>query len=169
MGIILNSSCFAFFSYWWSSNNKNTLFWDIGNQGKGPNKLTSDGELSGGVSQRNELLLAPVVVDNDVHGVGAQRDVICTDGQGGGGAVCHLPVLTCQMSNQSLVSTYQIHCAASSLQISIHYFNLIHLILPGWNTKLCVWCVQGQSLLASKENANMRTLVKWWVNNKQLA
>lgn len=68
-------------------------------------KLTSDGELSGGVSQRNELLLAAVVVDDDVHGVGAQRDVVCIDGQGGGRSVRHLPVLTCKMSTQSLVST----------------------------------------------------------------
>ncbi len=44
---------------------------------------TSDGELGGGISQRNELLLAAVVVDDDVHGVGAQWDVICADGEGG--------------------------------------------------------------------------------------
>lgn len=50
-------------------------------------RLTSDGKLSGGVSQRNELLLAAVVIDDDVHGVGAQWDVIRTNGQGGGRAI----------------------------------------------------------------------------------
>lgn len=88
--------------------------------------LTSDGELSGGIAQRDELLLAAVMVDNDVHGVGAQRDVVCTDGQGGGGAVCHLPVLTCQMSSESLVSTR--HTAAPPLQISGKYSHY-HLMI----------------------------------------
>lgn len=88
--------------------------------------LTSDGELSGGVAQRDELLLAAVMVDNDVHGVGAQRDVVCTDGQRGGGAICHLPVLTCQVSSESLVSTR--HTAAPPLQISgknSHFYLMI--------------------------------------------
>lgn len=67
-------------------------------------ELTGDGELGGGVTQRNELLSAAVVVDNDVHGVGAQRDVIGSDGQGGGGVIRHLPVLTCPISIQHQVS-----------------------------------------------------------------
>lgn len=67
-------------------------------------ELTGDGELGGGVTQRNELLSAAVVVDNDVHGVGAQRYVVGSDGQGGGGVIRHLPVLTCPISIQRQVS-----------------------------------------------------------------
>lgn len=63
-------------------------------------ELTGDGELGGGISQRNELLPAAVMVDNNVHGVGAQRDIICSDGQGGRGVILHLPVLTCPSSIQ---------------------------------------------------------------------
>lgn len=63
-------------------------------------ELTGDGELGGGISQRNELFSAAVMVDNNVHGVGAQRDIICSDGQGGRGVILHLPVLTCPSSIQ---------------------------------------------------------------------
>lgn len=43
---------------------------------------TGNGKLSGGVTERNELLLAPVVVDDDVHGEGPQWNVGRVDGQG---------------------------------------------------------------------------------------
>ena len=40
--------------------------------------------------------MAAVVVDDNVHYVGTQRDIVCPDGEGGGGAIRHLPVLTCE-------------------------------------------------------------------------
>lgn len=59
--------------------------------------LTSDGKLCGGVAQRDELVLAAVVIDDDVHDVGAQGDVVCPDSEGGGRAIRHhLPVLICE-------------------------------------------------------------------------
>lgn len=79
-------------------------------------ELTSDGELGGGVTQRNELLSAAVVVDNNVHGVGAQRDVVGSDGQGGGGVIRHLPVLTCPISIQRQVSLAHTYISTGTFQ-----------------------------------------------------
>lgn len=56
--------------------------------------ITSDGELSACISQRNEPLLAAIVVDNNIHVVGSQRDVISSNGQWRGWTICYLPVLT---------------------------------------------------------------------------
>lgn len=40
--------------------------------------------------------MAAVVVDYNVHDVGTQRDIGCPNGEGGGWAIRHLPVLTCK-------------------------------------------------------------------------
>lgn len=44
-------------------------------------EFTCDSEDSGGIAQRNELVLSSAVVNDDLHVVGAQGDVVCTDGE----------------------------------------------------------------------------------------
>lgn len=55
---------------------------------------TCDGEGCRGVAEGDELVFASAVVDDNLHAVGAQRDVVSTDGEGGGRPVCYLPVST---------------------------------------------------------------------------
>lgn len=55
---------------------------------------TCDGEGGGGVTERDELVFASAVIDDNLHAVGAQRDVVSTDGEGGRRPVCYLPVST---------------------------------------------------------------------------
>ena len=53
---------------------------------------TCDRERCGGIAKRNELVLATAVVDDNLHIVRYQRDVISANGDGGGGSICNLPV-----------------------------------------------------------------------------
>lgn len=55
---------------------------------------TCDGEDGGGVAQRDELVFATAVVDDQLHVVGAQSHVIRRNGEGGGRTACHLPEAT---------------------------------------------------------------------------
>lgn len=53
---------------------------------------TCDGEDRGGVAEGDELVSSSAVIDDDLHVVGAQWDVFCSDGERGGRPVCNLPV-----------------------------------------------------------------------------
>lgn len=53
---------------------------------------TCDGEGRGGVTEGDELVFASAVIDDNLHAVGAQGDVVSPDGEGGRGPVCYLPV-----------------------------------------------------------------------------
>ena len=55
---------------------------------------TGDGELCWGISEGDELVVSTAVVDDHLHFVGAQRDVVGVNAEGGGGAVGHLPEAT---------------------------------------------------------------------------
>lgn len=57
-----------------------------------PCSTTCDAEGGGGVTERDELVFASAVIDDNLHAVGAQRDVVSTDGEGGGRPICYLPV-----------------------------------------------------------------------------
>ena len=54
-------------------------------------RVTGDGELCGGVAQGDEAVVSTAVVDDHLHFVGAQRDVVGVNDEGGGGSVGHLP------------------------------------------------------------------------------
>ena len=56
--------------------------------------LTSDAELSGGVSDGDEFVPFSVVIDNHIHYIGTERNVVCADGERGGRSVRYLPVFS---------------------------------------------------------------------------
>lgn len=54
--------------------------------------VTCDGEDCRGVAKRHKLVFATTMIDDNLHVVGAKRDVVCTDGERGGWSIGHLPV-----------------------------------------------------------------------------
>lgn len=64
--------------------------------------MTCYGENCGGIAERDELVFATAVIDDNLHVVGAQGDVLCTNSEGGGGSVRHLPVTTCNRATLKL-------------------------------------------------------------------
>lgn len=75
---------------------------------------TCDSEDSGGVAQRDELVFAPAVVDDQLHVVGAQSHAVRPDGEGRGRTVRHLPVATFQITQ-----THQHHSLKGS-RVTLH-------------------------------------------------
>lgn len=59
-------------------------------------ELTCDTELCGCITYWDKLVPLAVVVDDGIHGVGSQWNVVRRYCQRGGGPVTHLPVLTCR-------------------------------------------------------------------------
>lgn len=56
--------------------------------------VTCDGEDCGCVAEGDELVFAAAVVDDNLHVVGAQGDVVRPDRKGGGRPIRYLPVTT---------------------------------------------------------------------------
>lgn len=54
--------------------------------------ITCDGEDCGGVAEGDEPVSSTAVIDDQLHVVGTQWDVVCSNGEGGGWSICHLPV-----------------------------------------------------------------------------
>lgn len=43
--------------------------------------VTCDCEDCGGIAEGDELVFAAAVIDDNLHVVGAQRDIVCADGE----------------------------------------------------------------------------------------
>lgn len=90
----------------WSNDgakNKELSWWELWkerNTGSFPSNrsletvsvVTCDGEDCRGISEGDKPVSATAVIDDDFHVVGAQGNVVCTNGEWRGRSICHLPV-----------------------------------------------------------------------------